>query len=285
MKSDRETTRVVRTWLSDGPTQLPERVLDTVLDELPATRQRRSALGRWFRAVGPLGLATAATVMMAVVIGLLGASNGGGPGGAPAPTASERATASPHPELPRTYGELEPGRYALPSSFGVPLSIEVGQGWHSCSLGPRELAVCLEGDDPAPSIGFAIIEYVVEDPCDPAAGTIALGPGIEDLVDAIAGLPGFEATDPEPAVVDGIEAVALTVTAPRAAQCQDPQDGLRTWATSQRVNGVAAGETNELLILEVDGLRVLLAAAYHPLTTAAELDELRAALDTITFDR
>lgn len=42
MSTDRETTRIVQSWLEEGVTALPDRVLDTVLDQLPATPQRRS---------------------------------------------------------------------------------------------------------------------------------------------------------------------------------------------------------------------------------------------------
>ena len=41
MTIDRETTRIVRSWLEEGVTALPDRVLDAVLDQLPATPQRR----------------------------------------------------------------------------------------------------------------------------------------------------------------------------------------------------------------------------------------------------
>ena len=44
MSFDPETTRTVRSWLDEGVTQLPDRVLDAVLDEVPATPQRRA---RW----------------------------------------------------------------------------------------------------------------------------------------------------------------------------------------------------------------------------------------------
>ena len=42
MSTDRDVTRIVRSWLEDGATALPDRVLDNVLDQLPATPQRRS---------------------------------------------------------------------------------------------------------------------------------------------------------------------------------------------------------------------------------------------------
>ena len=42
MSTDRDVTRIVRSWLEEGVTALPDRVLDTVLDQLPATPQRRA---------------------------------------------------------------------------------------------------------------------------------------------------------------------------------------------------------------------------------------------------
>ena len=41
MSADRDTTRIVRSWLEEGVTALPDRVLDAVLDQVPATPQRR----------------------------------------------------------------------------------------------------------------------------------------------------------------------------------------------------------------------------------------------------
>ena len=35
MSTDRDVARTVRSWLEDGVTTLPDRVLDDVLDQLP----------------------------------------------------------------------------------------------------------------------------------------------------------------------------------------------------------------------------------------------------------
>jgi Tol biopolymer transport system component len=72
MSSDRDVNRIVRSWLDDGVTVLPERVLDAVLDQLSATPQRRPA---WVARKLPLmnsgivrfGLAAAAVVAIAVI--------------------------------------------------------------------------------------------------------------------------------------------------------------------------------------------------------------------------
>ena len=47
MSTDRETTRIVRSWLEEGATALPDRVLDAVLDQVPTTRQRRPWWPAW----------------------------------------------------------------------------------------------------------------------------------------------------------------------------------------------------------------------------------------------
>ena len=57
MSTDRDTTRIVRSWLEEGATALPDRVLDAVLDQVPTTRQRRARWPAWlFRLMAILGL-------------------------------------------------------------------------------------------------------------------------------------------------------------------------------------------------------------------------------------
>ena len=43
MTAELDTTRVVRAWLEEGVTHLPDRVLDAVLADVPTTPQRRHA--------------------------------------------------------------------------------------------------------------------------------------------------------------------------------------------------------------------------------------------------
>ena len=43
-----------------------------------------------------------------------------------------------------------------------------------------------------------------------------------------------------------------------------PSCALKTWATTDRVNGVGTAEVECLRIIDVDGARVLIAAAYFP---------------------
>ena len=279
MSTDRDTKHVVRSWMQEGATQLPDRVLDAVLDELPATRQRGiGGIGRWFPIPLRFAVATlAAAIMVAVAAGLVGPSSEIRLGGAP----DASALATEYPVL--TEGsDLPAGRYEVPDTLGAPITLQVPAGWSNCSLGTEEVGVC-SGHGPASAgVTFSVIADVLEDPCDHTARSgPPLGPGVDDLVQAIRGLDGFTSTGPEATTVDGYPAQRLTVKAPSQYVCTDSGDGLGTWATASRVNGVGLGETNELRVLEVNGVRLLIAAAIASSASEALRDEVRDVLDSV----
>ena len=73
MNSERDATRIVRTWLESGSTAIPDRVVDAVLAELPSRPQRRS---RWsprrsqpMKFALPIAVGAAAVALVAVVLG------------------------------------------------------------------------------------------------------------------------------------------------------------------------------------------------------------------------
>ena len=279
MKSDRDTTRIVRSWLEDGVTALPDRVLDEVLDQLPATRQRRvwwplRKLLRVNRAA-TFGIAAAAIVFVAIVgvrlYSFPGLESGAHPGDR-TPTSS--VTPIPLADAPET--GLVAGRYLIDDPFPVRITFDVPEGWTKCAFGRLEQGVC--GPEQQ---GFTvqITESVVADPCDPSRAPLdpPVGPSVDDLVEAISGLPGFEATNANEVLVDGFRGKEIEVTA-LAATCE-----LGTWSTADRINGVSQGEVNLLRILDVDGVRVMLAAAHLPGLSAQQVAELRAVMESVSI--
>jgi hypothetical protein len=129
MSTDRETTRVVRSWLEEGVTALPDRVLDTVLDQLPATRQRRAWWPAWrfvdmnntFR----LGIAAVAVVVLALTAYSL-LPKGPGQSGAQSPAPSTSGTPAPLPS-----GSMAAGTYLVsdPTLTLIPYTLTVPAGW------------------------------------------------------------------------------------------------------------------------------------------------------------
>jgi hypothetical protein len=103
--SDAELTWLVREWLHDGPTELPDRVLSTVLAQVPATPRRDSPLRRLaWRPLSALDPKRAAVAVLVVGLGMLGLAGLSGRFSGPdaahvAPSPSVRPTfgPSPHP--------------------------------------------------------------------------------------------------------------------------------------------------------------------------------------------
>ena len=84
MSTERDVERIVRSWMDEGVNALPDRVLDLVLDQIPATPQRRAGWPvRRFSTVSTyarFALAAAAVVLAAAIgIALYGNSVGGPP--------------------------------------------------------------------------------------------------------------------------------------------------------------------------------------------------------------
>jgi hypothetical protein len=276
MSSDRDTTRAVRSWLREGVTELPDRVLDQVLDQLPATRQRRSWWKIWSRSVASrsLPIALAAVVLLAIVgVATVSPSldvGGGGQPSAPTPTSPQVL-----PEYPRA---LAPGTYFIDDPFPVRVTFEVPEGWMACRWNSWELGPCTSPN--GRGVAFTIVDNVVADPCDTALLDPPVGPSVDDLVTELSGLRGFGATDPIDINVDGFSGQELELTAPRSPGCS-----LATWSTADRINGVAPNEVNLLRILDVDGVRLLIAAAHQPGETSQdELDELRRVMDSVRIE-
>jgi hypothetical protein len=117
METDRDTTRIVRSWLEEGRTTLPDRVLDAVLDRVPATPQRRPWWPVWrtppMNTSAKLAIGMAAVAVVAVVgIGVLSGRGAVGPGGTvPASSPLPKLGMPGHTASPAgMYGsQLDPG--------------------------------------------------------------------------------------------------------------------------------------------------------------------------------
>lgn len=195
-----------------------------------------------------------------------------------APTAPPPSATTPPPQDHQSLDDEQrvAGRARLAPGFPVEASIDVPAGWQPCLNTPLEQSVCGPVDG---EVGLMFIENVVANPCSDVGLNPPAGPTVDDLVSAIRNLDGFESTDPVDITVDGHSGKEFTLTAPLFNPlCNE----IHTWFNGMRTNGMSLGEVNHLRIVDVDGTRVLLAAAMQP-GHDDELPEVLGVLDSIRF--
>jgi hypothetical protein len=289
MTTPRNTDLLIKAYLAEGPVELPDRSFEIVRDEIERTGQRFAIPRLVLPAVSEserLVAAAAMVLILLVGINLIGpqaqrASTGPGPTSTPTatPTATPTRTPTPppQPEPSPSQGFIGPGTYHLAEGFPVLATVEIPAGWQECMNGPLEQGVCRQPDDTG--VSFMIIDNVVADPCADVGLDPPVGPSVDDLVGAISGLDGFRATQPVDVAVDGHPGKQFTITAPANSVCN-----LFTWMGPDRTNGVSPGEANRLRIVDVDGVRVLIAAAYHPDSATPDIPaDLKQVFESVRF--
>jgi hypothetical protein len=279
--------------------ELTDRVYDSVRDQLHQNRQR-VVIGLWRMPIMNntirIGLVAAAALVVVVIgIQLFGGGNVGGPPDAtpsPSEAASSPSEAASSPSAVASPGALPiledvaltPGTYSL-EGFPVSITFDVPTGWRACSPSSVEQAACQSVSESLPgvAVAFTIIDNVVANPCsaDGALLDPPVGSSVDDLVTAISNLQAFQATTATDITFDGFDGKQFTLTAPSVPACQD----LRTWAAGGRTNGMGAGEVHEMRILDVGGVRVVIAGVYFPsIATADQLSALQQVIDSIQIE-
>jgi hypothetical protein len=275
VSTDRDVERIVRSWMDEGVNALPDRVLDLVLDQLPATPQRRARwLARRFPPMNsnPFRVGIAATVVViAAILGFTYLNNQVGtntptPTPIPSSTAIPTATHVAIPPLP-PWGApaLDPGRYTVvvPGST-VTAALTVGEGWTPGGF------YLMNPPDFTKQVSFWTVENVYEDLCD--RGSLpdpAIGPTVDDLV---AALDAQANTYMSPAVdveVGGFAGKRVTMAKDLAA-LPDGGDACSQIASEPLAYFVipgggqapeAEGDMDTFWIIDVDGQRIVISGS------------------------
>ena len=137
MSTDRDATRIVRSWLQTDDNESADRVLDAVLDQLDTTPQRRPRWVAWrfsdMNTYAKVALATAAVVVAALLgYSYLVARNVGGPSlvpSEPTPTPVPTPSSTPVPTLEMGAGALNAGSYRITDVEPFSITITVPAGW------------------------------------------------------------------------------------------------------------------------------------------------------------
>ena len=258
MSADRDETRFVRSWLEDGVTALPDRVLDAVLDQLPATPQRRAT---WWpaRRSSPMSnfarlgvVASAIVAVAALVVTFLPRNDiGNGPGPGPIATASPTPTPQPFPSGSVSTG----GRYAVRLSH-VPIDavVTLEPGWTSGGwfINTEQEAVA-----------FFQPENVNQDACR-QEGTLPsppIGPTVDEFLTALDRQENTEMTTPTDVTIGGVDAKRFELRPSEDAPCRvvrwwkEPCCGEPAFRGAE-VNDAAQESPDTVWVLDVAGQRV-----------------------------
>jgi hypothetical protein len=150
MSADRDVERIVRSWMDEGVTELPDRVLDLVLNQIPATPQRRPPwLARRFSTLNTytrLGLIAAVVLAVAIVgIGLIGRSPDVGPTTSPTPSASSSLSPSPSAAPDPIVGTwLAPGVTCAQQTAAVAAAFtpeQMASAWSCTDVNPVQYSI------------------------------------------------------------------------------------------------------------------------------------------------
>ena len=302
MTTDRETLRIIGSWMEDGRTQLPDHVLDAVLDQLPSTPQRRPA--RSARRItnvngfAKFAMAAAAVAVVAVVgLSLRGPSAPGQVGGAsPSPVAASPSSvvpsgtpsASAAPPAPSS-GAIDAGRYQW-TSPGGDVTFVLPDGWTGTADGIVK--------DHATSTQVELVHYmpgtprqvtrVYADACksegrleptDPLDGNANLLSGaLENQVGTAAGTTWFSGPDGVADPPVGQEVEIREEPGLDRSTCRDGAEGpLRVWADPDETTffALAPGHWGMAYIFGQDGTPFVFSADFGPDATEADVDEVR----------
>jgi hypothetical protein len=295
MSTDRDTTRIVRSWLRTDEHESADRVLDNVLALLDATPQRRSL---WparriadMNTFAKLAIGAAAVVVIAVAgINLLPTSGGVGGGPAVTPSPSPQPSPSPTPRAFPEPGDLSIGRHSL-TMEGVTFTLElttpgwVSEGSFGIDRGHQE------SPEAAAFIFWANAPVgVYSDPCAQAEAP-PVGPSAAELAAALTTIPGIDVVSgPSDVTVDGRPAKHVVIRVPKVIDCSPSSFYL--WHSDVPCGGNSgcgryATEVNSTInvwIIDVDGALVWIDGETYEESSAQTAQEVVQSVNSIQFE-
>ena len=313
MNDDLDLERRVASWIDDQfPAHEPDGLLSGVLETTSHRRPRPIWLARlggqhlsptssragfgplphrrsWWPARRlsqmntPIRIAMAATVMLMVsLLGLNLVPRSSAPGAAlpsPSPTATPTPTPTPFLALPLPYtGDIAPGTYQSDfMTFTLPAGWTAFEAW----------AALKNGDDPLHGIGISPwrgISTVYADPCRWQTTGTTVGSTVDDVVAAFVAQQRGTTVAPADVTVDGISGKQLELVVPVDVTLADCDGGMyKAWTDSSggdRYNQ-GPGQHDIIDILDVNGQILVASTSHGPETTAADLAELHAIVDSV----
>jgi hypothetical protein len=301
MTDSRNPDRLIRAFLAEGIEELPDRVYDSVRDQLHHNRQR-VVIGPWRTPLmtNTIRIAVAAAAVLVVAfIGLqfFGGTNLGGP--APSPSQSVSPSLEPTPSPSATPaaafpapGVMAVGRHSM-TLAGVPLSIELkATGWRSNGNWGVDKGNFRSGTPDAAGFIFwpeSAADNVYADPCTETALDPPAGKSAAELAAAVSSVAGTDlVSGPSAVTVGGYPAQHVVIGIPEDIGCapdkfylwydaDDPTGELGRYAT-------ALSSTIYVWIIDVDGTIVWIDGETYAASSATAAQEVQQIVDSIQFE-
>jgi hypothetical protein len=275
MTAELDTTRVVRAWLEEGVTHLPDRVLDAVLADVPTTPQRRRA--------GPVEAVSSRRwtwirLLVAVMTLVLIAAS--------LAVATGAVRLAPVPR-PFDIGPLDAGRYVIDAPFPVRISLDLPDGWEGGDLGTDVAAFDLSGGGEAgAALTFTLVDAIYPDPCHWADRSIEqVGATVEDLATGLARTSGVTAAGPVATDLGGYAAMHVSMTAPADfTACTSPDDAYHIWGLPE-IHSLAPGEHDEIWISQVGSTRLVAYSEVYATTPPAVIAQLERIVASVRLEQ
>ena len=288
MSTDRDTTRIVRSWLRTEGNESADRVLGTVLDRLDTTPQRRATWWPTRRLPEMTNTVRYALAAAAVAVAaLLGYNNLVGPNvGGPIEPSQAAQTNQPGasiagdlPALSDQSGPLEPGTYVVTEVQPLRISITVPEGW-TRNVAPATVWT----ENSTVHIWFGRVENLYADPCDDPPGEPMdppLGPTAQDLADALASYQGIDASV-SAVTVSGFTGyyIELAVAEPTVNACRG---AARLWDIEEGEQLGLPGIFGTLGVwtFDINGDRLVIAGDVRAAAGPADVEGLDTIMDSL----
>ena len=284
MSTERDTTRIVRSWLMTDEQESADRVLGTVLDRLDTTPQRR-ATSRPARRLSEMNdsarlVLAAAAIVVVAFLGIQFLSSDMGVGG-PDPTHTPTATPAALPPP----GSLEPGSYYVdrPDWAPAPYIFTVSDGWELDADG-----FVSKDAGGAGEVMFTTwnVSHIFSDACDDSVDNLVdVGTTVDELASGLVAQENRDASR-STATLGGYPATRVELSFP--ADLDPATCSGRAWPDpGPDMSGgmlVADGQTQVVYVLDIGGDRMVVVASHMPDSSEQDLAALQGVLDSLRID-
>ena len=293
MSTDRDTRRIVRSWLRTDEHESADRVLDAMLERLDTTPERRATWwpARRYRTMSNIvrfSIAAAAVVAIALVGVNLFA--GRSPGAPPAsatpgsPSASSSPTADARILL---QGAKGPGTFTtLPfDSQTLRFTFSMASGWWGLREGAAApIDVGTTGPTGA-ALAFLQVSGLYSDPCHGNVGEpdVSVGDTAGDLAAALEAQSAYEVGPPRDIEMSGFPGVQIDLQLPSDLDFATCEGG-QFWVWDAAPYAQGPGNRWRLWILDVDGTTAIILAEDFAGTPEQLKADLEAMVESMQID-